>query len=328
MAKTKKPAGTIEQRKQADRRSDAERRIAATATVVERRTGQRREKVNRRRQIDPTTCERDYTNAEVEFMHALEHYKRTSGRMFPTCSEVLEVLIGLGYEKKSHPRSRPQPARSNTSTRTAASAASKLPAFAPPSRKPCRPPAASFLRACVRGRKCSCLGRGAAIMVPRPFFRPSDWRYPLDSVAGPIFSLAEACRKPCSPSNTFVAVLLAAPWACVALALLVAAGTGCGMVSHYAQQRRRADVRPGLLPGGPAEIPTGDPGRSQQSRRLLQPGTHLPPARQAAQSRKPTCSRPRATITSASTTIPTSKIAIVDWPCCWSRRVAAPTPSS
>ena len=30
-------------------------------------------------------------------MSAMDHYKRTSGRMFPTCSEVLEVIRGLGY---------------------------------------------------------------------------------------------------------------------------------------------------------------------------------------------------------------------------------------
>ena len=59
----------------------------------------RRKKVQRRRQIDPTTCERDYTTEEVEFMTALDEYKRNSGRMFPTCSEILEVLIGLGYAK-------------------------------------------------------------------------------------------------------------------------------------------------------------------------------------------------------------------------------------
>ncbi|MDZ7617631.1 MAG: hypothetical protein U1E05_11535 [Patescibacteria group bacterium] len=66
---------------------------------VERRAIQRRKKVNRRRQIDPTTCERDYTPEEIEFMSALDDYKRLSGRMFPTCSEVLEVLRGLGYSK-------------------------------------------------------------------------------------------------------------------------------------------------------------------------------------------------------------------------------------
>jgi len=62
---------------------------------------ERRKKVQRRRQIDPTTCERDYSVEEVEFMNAMDEYKRTSGRMFPTCSEVLEVIRGLGYVKLS-----------------------------------------------------------------------------------------------------------------------------------------------------------------------------------------------------------------------------------
>ena len=69
--------------------------------VVERRQLERREKVNRRRQIDPTTCERDYSTEEVEFMHALDQYKRANGRMFPTCSEILEVIRGLGYQRPS-----------------------------------------------------------------------------------------------------------------------------------------------------------------------------------------------------------------------------------
>jgi len=54
---------------------------------------------SRRRMIDPTTCERDYEPDELEFMRALDEYKRTSGRMFPTCSEVLEVLRSLGYAR-------------------------------------------------------------------------------------------------------------------------------------------------------------------------------------------------------------------------------------
>ena len=58
---------------------------------------QPRRKTNRRRHIDPTTCERDYSGQEVEFMRAMDDYKRRAGRMFPTCSEVLEVLRELGY---------------------------------------------------------------------------------------------------------------------------------------------------------------------------------------------------------------------------------------
>jgi hypothetical protein len=32
-------------------------------------------------------------------MHAIQAYKQASGRMFPTWSEVLEVLQSLGYTK-------------------------------------------------------------------------------------------------------------------------------------------------------------------------------------------------------------------------------------
>ena len=53
----------------------------------------------RRRFVDPTTCERDYSAAELEFMAAIQEYKQKSGRMFPTWSEVLEVVRGLGYQK-------------------------------------------------------------------------------------------------------------------------------------------------------------------------------------------------------------------------------------
>ncbi len=88
---------------QQDRRSGVDRRHKNIPVAVEQRVCQRRAKVNRRRQIDPTTCERDYTLDEIEFMNAIEQYKRTSGRMFPTCSEVLEVLQKLGYEKRAVP---------------------------------------------------------------------------------------------------------------------------------------------------------------------------------------------------------------------------------
>ncbi len=64
--------------------------------------GQRR-KVERRRQVDPTTCERDYGPDEIEFMKAMDEYKRRSGRQFPTWSEVLEVVRSLGYRKVADP---------------------------------------------------------------------------------------------------------------------------------------------------------------------------------------------------------------------------------
>lgn len=70
---------------------------AASSSASARITAFKGPKSLRRRHIDPTTCERDYAPEEVEFMRALETYKRSSGRMFPTCSEILEVVHSLGY---------------------------------------------------------------------------------------------------------------------------------------------------------------------------------------------------------------------------------------
>lgn len=41
----------------------------------------------------------DYTAEEVEFMMAMDRYKRTRGRPYPTWPEVLTVLHSLGYRK-------------------------------------------------------------------------------------------------------------------------------------------------------------------------------------------------------------------------------------
>ncbi|MGL4595143.1 MAG: hypothetical protein ACRCUY_10475 [Thermoguttaceae bacterium] len=73
--------------------------LKVESSCVKVDTSHPRRKKTRRRQIDPATCERIYSQDEVEFMNALNEYKRVSGRMFPTCSEILEVLRGLGYEK-------------------------------------------------------------------------------------------------------------------------------------------------------------------------------------------------------------------------------------
>lgn len=93
---------TLERRLQ-NRRVLGDRRAAGKESGYqgeERRKSPRR-KVERRRLIDPTTCERDYTDDEIEFMRAMDEYKRKSGRMFPTWSEVLEVVRGLGYAKQT-----------------------------------------------------------------------------------------------------------------------------------------------------------------------------------------------------------------------------------
>jgi len=101
---------TVDRRTNRDRRKLPERRKTSQPVAVDRRKLQRRAKVVRRRQIDPTTCERDYSADEIEFMAALDAYKRSSGRMFPTCSEILEVIRDLGYEKRPPAAPMAQPA--------------------------------------------------------------------------------------------------------------------------------------------------------------------------------------------------------------------------
>ena len=112
----KKPASKKATAKKAAGKQAVEQDVEVTtaqtnedAPVVEasERRGEDRRKVQRRRQIDPTTCERDYSDVEIEFMRAMDEYKRNSGRMFPTCSEILEVVRALGYVRQD-PASQPQ----------------------------------------------------------------------------------------------------------------------------------------------------------------------------------------------------------------------------
>jgi len=98
MTKVETNEVVMNRRENGDRRAEEDRRQQDVPVAVDRRKGDRR-KVQRRRQIDPTTCERDYSNDEIEFMQALDEYKRQNGRMFPTCSEILEVIRGLGYRR-------------------------------------------------------------------------------------------------------------------------------------------------------------------------------------------------------------------------------------
>ena len=90
----------VTDRRNGDRRYRNDRRKNSIPVAVERRSGtERREKGERRRQVDPTTCEKDYSDEEILFMKAMDQYKRSNRRPFPTWSEVLEVLRSLGYRK-------------------------------------------------------------------------------------------------------------------------------------------------------------------------------------------------------------------------------------
>ena len=90
--------------------SQADRRKRQIPVATDRRAANAAAKrctSERRRLIDPTTCERDYNDDETDFMKAMDRYKRENRRPFPTWSEVLEVLGSLGYRKVAEPTALP-----------------------------------------------------------------------------------------------------------------------------------------------------------------------------------------------------------------------------
>jgi len=60
---------------------------------------ERRAKKERRRRIDPTTFEKQYTEDELEFMNAMQRFKVQTGKSFPSHGEVLMIAQQLGYRK-------------------------------------------------------------------------------------------------------------------------------------------------------------------------------------------------------------------------------------
>lgn len=95
-----------------DRRSGLDRRRASAAAQAEydgperrssseRRTGlERRRGPGIRRDEDRKLAEEGEMSAEqFEFIMAIETYKKVNKKMFPTWTEVLEVINQLGYRK-------------------------------------------------------------------------------------------------------------------------------------------------------------------------------------------------------------------------------------
>src|SRR3989440_12565270 len=87
----------------------ADRRKRNIPVAIDRRrqnAAEKRRTSERRRLIDPTTCERDYNDEETDFMKAMDRYKRENRRPFPTWSEVLEAMRSLGYRRAAEPTAR------------------------------------------------------------------------------------------------------------------------------------------------------------------------------------------------------------------------------
>lgn len=78
------------ERRQVDRRSPVDRRSG-----LERRRGPGRRRSDTRRMAE----EGEMTDELLEFVLAIDDYKRANNRPFPTWSEVFEVIRYLGYRK-------------------------------------------------------------------------------------------------------------------------------------------------------------------------------------------------------------------------------------
>lgn len=44
------------------------------------------------------------TTEQFEFIQAVNEYKRVNGKPFPTWTEVLDILLALGYRKVAEPK--------------------------------------------------------------------------------------------------------------------------------------------------------------------------------------------------------------------------------
>lgn len=56
-------------------------------------------RVDARKRGCPITTQIIYDDDELEFLKAVEKYKKAKKRQFPSCSELLGVLKGLGWRK-------------------------------------------------------------------------------------------------------------------------------------------------------------------------------------------------------------------------------------
>jgi hypothetical protein len=88
-----------ERRDRRDRRDSASAPPGPKSAAGGEGVAERRQKKERRRRIDPTTFEKQYTDDEMEFMNAMQRFKELSGKTFPTYGDVLKVAVSIGYRR-------------------------------------------------------------------------------------------------------------------------------------------------------------------------------------------------------------------------------------
>ncbi len=102
-----------DRRSKSDRRSGMDRRCLETEfdgpdrreTELERRAAmERRRGPGRRRCDDRRSAEEgEMTDDQFELIKAIDEYKRVNNKPFPSYTEILEIIIALGYRKVAEP---------------------------------------------------------------------------------------------------------------------------------------------------------------------------------------------------------------------------------
>ena len=120
------PSNTLfhERRYGRDRRTPSAQpgTTAGSLRKPDRARPERRARRERRKRIDPTTFEKQYTEDELEFMNAMQRFKERTGKAFPTHGEVIRVAISLGYRMPIAE----EPSSSRDGSRTAARSSSRF----------------------------------------------------------------------------------------------------------------------------------------------------------------------------------------------------------
>lgn len=80
----------VDRRDGSDRRDETE-----TTSTYDRRRGPGRRRTDYRRDAE----EGHMNEEQLEFLKAIDEYKRVNGRPFPTWTEVLDLVLFLGYRK-------------------------------------------------------------------------------------------------------------------------------------------------------------------------------------------------------------------------------------
>jgi hypothetical protein len=91
-----------ENRRKTDRREDADRRAGCDRRAgKERRAspGRRSKDIEEHRKVERRINEYPMSNEELNFIKAVNDYKQRYNKPFPTWSEILHILKGIGYEK-------------------------------------------------------------------------------------------------------------------------------------------------------------------------------------------------------------------------------------